>query len=152
MSIFGTIAKAFKSVGAEINKEYGNSHDFLNGVTASVALIAMADGTLEESERKSAIDTLTGHPGISSLYSRSDIENTLSSALNSAKTQSGKQVLARYLDVCADKGAEMAKDVYLVALDVSGSNSRGEAGDDEKRVLGLIAKHLHVDVSSIDQF
>jgi tellurite resistance protein len=152
LSFISALKSAFASGAKELNKEYGKSADFLNAVCASCALVAYADGTLEDSERAKAIQVLTGHTQLSSLYPRTDIENALNAALNHGTTASGKQELARALDkvMTLPNGKDMADDVYLVALDVASSNSKHAVGDDEHRVLDKLAARLHVDVSKFD--
>lgn len=152
MSILGALKSAFSSATRELNKEYAGSTNFLNAVCASCALIAYADGTLEESEKKTAIDVLTGHTQLSALYTRDAITNALSSALTHATTASGKQELARQLDSVKGlpNGSQMAEDVYLVAVDVSVSNSNHKAGEDELAVLAKLATRLNVDPSKFE--
>jgi len=152
LSFFNALKQAFASGAKELNKEYGKTKDFLNAVCSSCALIAYADGTLEDSERKKAMEVLTGHTQISALYPRTEIEGALNSALSHATTASGKQELARALDrvLGNPNGREMADDVYLVAVDVASSNSHGKPGDDETRVLERLAKRLNVDATKFE--
>lgn len=149
MSILGALKSAFTSGVKELNKEYGKTNDFLNGVCASCALIAFADGTCEDSEKKKAMDVLTGHTQLSAIYQRAQIENALNSALSHAQTASGKQELARQLDavLSVPNGQQMAEDVYLVAVDVASANSHHSIGEDEQRVLDKLANRLKVDPS-----
>lgn len=152
MSIISALKQAFASGAKELNKEYGKTSDFLNAVCASCALVAYADGTLEDSERAKAIQVLTGHTQLSSLYPRNEIESALNSALNHGTTASGKQELARALDRVGQlpTGPQMAEDVYLVALDVASSNSNHKVGEDEQRVLDRLAKRLNVDPTKFE--
>jgi len=152
MSFLSALKSALSSGAKELNKEYGKSEDFLNAVCASCALIAYADGELEDSEKKKAMEVLTGHTQLSSLYQRAQIENALNSALSHAQTASGKQELARNLDKVLQlpNGAQMADDVYLVAVDVASSNSHHTIGEDEQKVLDRLAKRLNVDPSKFE--
>lgn len=152
MSLISALKSALASGVKEINKDYGKSEDFLNGVAASCALVTYADGTAEDSEKKKAIEVLTGHTQLSKLYQRAQIENALNSALNHGQTASGKQELARQLDAVlnAPSGQQMAEDVYLVALDVASSNSNHKIGEDEQSVLDKLAKRLHVDPTKFE--
>lgn len=152
MSIFGALKSALASSVKELNKEYGKTTDFLNAVTASCALMVYADGTAEDAEKKKAMEVLTSHTQLSSLYQRAQIESSLNAALSHAQTASGKQELARAIDrvLTLPNASEMADDVYLMAVDVSTANSRGKAGDDELRVLEKLAKRLHVDPSKFE--
>jgi tellurite resistance protein len=84
MSVFSAIKQAFASGAKEINKEYGKTSDFLNAVSASVALVIFADGTAEDSEKEQGIKILTGHTQLSQLYTRPQIEDALNAALRAA--------------------------------------------------------------------
>jgi tellurite resistance protein TerB len=152
MSLFKALKEAFASGAKEINKEYGKSEDFLKAVCASCALVAYADGTLEDSEKKKIIEVLTGHTQLSTLYQRPQIENAINAALSHGTTASGKQELARSLDrvLTLPNGAEMSDDVYLVAVDVASSNSHHSVGEDEQKVLDKLAARLHVDPSKFE--
>jgi tellurite resistance protein TerB len=152
MSFLNALKTAFTSGVKELNKDYGKTNNFLDAVAASCALIAYADGTLEDSEKKKAIDVLTGHTQLSTIYQRAQIENALNSALSHAQTASGKQELARQLDsvLGLPNGPQMAEDVYLVAVDVASANSRHQIGEDEQNVLNKLANRLHVDPAKFE--
>ena len=152
MSFLGALKTAFTSGAKELSKEYGKTNSFLDAVCASCALIAYADGTCEESEKKKAMEVLTGHTQLSAIYQRNQIENALNSALSHAQTASGKQELAGQLDsvLTLPNGSQMAEDVYLVAVDVASSNSHHSVGEDEQRVLDKLAKRLSVDPSKFE--
>jgi tellurite resistance protein TerB len=152
MSLMTALKSAFASGAKELNKEYAGSSNFLNAVCASCALIAYADGTCEDAEKKKAMEVLTGHTQLSQLYQRAQIENALNSALSHATTASGRQELSRAIDsvLSLPNGAQMADDVYLVAVDVASSNHNGKPGEDEIKVLGKIANRMHVDPSKFD--
>jgi tellurite resistance protein TerB len=147
MSFLAALKSAFASGAKELNKEYGKTEDFLKGVTASTALVIYADGTAEDSEKQKAMEVLTSHTQLSSLYNRQQIESALSAALSHGQTASGRQELARSLDrvLALPNGKEMADDVYLVALDVAASNSRHEIGEQEQGVLDKLAHRMGVD-------
>lgn len=152
MSWLKALKTAFASGAKEINKEYGKSEDFLNAVCASCALVAYADGVLEDAEKKKIIEVLTGHTQLASLYQRPQIENAINNGLSHATTASGKQELARQLDkvLGLPNGTEMSDDVYLVAVDVASSNSHHSVGEDEQKVLDKLAARLHVDPSKFE--
>ncbi len=152
MSIISALKQAFASGAKELNKDYGKTQDFLQAVAASCALVAYADGTLEDSERAKAIQVLTGHTQLSQLYPRNEIEAALNAALGHGTTSSGRQELARSVDKVKSlpNGEQMAEDVYLVALDVASSNSNHKVGEDEQRVLDRLAKHLSIDPSKFE--
>lgn len=147
MGLFTALKAAFASGTKELNKEYGKTKDFLHAVCASTALVIYADGVVEDSEKKAAMDVLTGHTQLSSLYPRAEIEAAFNSAMSHGASLSGKQELARSLDrvLTLQNAQEMADDVYLMAADVASSNSRHEVGEKEQGVLDKLAKRLNVD-------
>lgn len=150
MSIFGAIKNALASGAREINKEYGSSPTFLNAVCASAALVANADGVIEDSERTKAISLVRNHTTLSKLYNGDVIETTIDRMLKLSKDRSGKQELARYLDaVHADPNSKaMCEDVYLVGADIAAAD--GSVGPEEEAVLKKIAERLGVDPGKFD--
>lgn len=138
---------------AEIKKSWGKDENFLRGVVAGCALIIYADGTAEPAEIKKATDVLLGNTHLSEVYpQKSQIDAALNNALSHAPSASGRKELYDSLDAVSSlpDGENIADAIYLMAVDISTANSRNEAGEDEKRVLANIAKHLHVDPSKFD--
>lgn len=148
--MFGALKKAFKAGATEVKAEYGENRDFLEAVCAAVALVAAADGDIEESERRKAISIITNHSQLGRLYKQNEIEQTSERMFKLAKDASGRQQLARELDDIKGRpnGPAMADDVYLVALDIA--NADGEIEPEEKAVLAKIAARLGVDPSRFD--
>lgn len=105
----------------------------------------MADGELEEVEKNKVIALLTNHSTLGKMYDRATIENTAETMFKRSKDASGRQSLARELDDIKGRpdGAQMAEDVYLIAVDVSAAD--GEVEPEEKVVLEKIANRLGVD-------
>ena len=150
MSLLGAVKKAFTSGAREINKEYGQNRNFLNAVCASAALVANADGTIEDTEKLKAIQLITNNATLSGLYQRNDIEAALEQAFKLSKDASGRQSLARNLESIKGmaNGDQMSEDVYLVAVDISMAD--GEVSDAEKAIMTKIANKLGVDPSKFD--
>lgn len=150
MSLFGAIANAFKTGAREINKEYGKNDDFLLAVCASSALVANADGIIEDSERTKTISLIRNHSTLSKLYNGDKIEATVDRCLKLSKDKSGKQELARYLDHVrnTDNAKAICEDVYLVAADIAAAD--GSVGPEEEQVLKKIADRLSVDTTKFD--
>lgn len=148
--MFGALKKAFKAGTTEIKAEYAENKDFLEAVCAAVALVANADGSIDETERTKALSIVGNHAQLSKLYKREDIEKCLEMMFKRAKDASGRQQLARELDdiKSRDNAAQMAEDIYLVAADIAAAD--GNVGEDEKAVLAKIAKRIGVDVSRFE--
>ena len=150
MSIFSALKKAITSGVREVSAEYGKTDDFLNAVCASSALIANADGVIEDSERTKAISLVRNHSTLSQLYNGDKIEATIDRCLKLSKDLSGKQELARYLDKArnGENPKQVCEDVYLVAADIAGAD--GSVGPEETGVLKKIADRLGVDPSKFE--
>lgn len=143
--MFGALKKAFGAGAREVQANYSQNKDYLEAVCAASALVAMADGELEEVEKNKVIALLTNHSTLGKMYDRATVENTADAMFKRAKDASGRQSLARELDDIKGRpdGAQMAEDVYLIAVDVSAAD--GEVEPEEKVVLEKIANRLGVD-------
>lgn len=148
--MFGVLKKALGAGAREVAAEYSENKDFLEAVCAGVALVAAADGDIEDTERHKAVKIVSAHATLSKLYKQSDIEQTLDTMLRRAKEASGRQQLARELDDIKGRpnGAQMAEDVYLIAVDIA--NADGEMEPEEEVVLKKLAARLGVDTSRFD--
>ncbi|HZG29922.1 MAG TPA: TerB family tellurite resistance protein [Ensifer sp.] len=142
--------KILAAGGKEIKAEYGQNKDFLEAVCAACALVAAADGDIEESEKRKVVSIVTGHATLGKLYQQGVIEQTAETMFRRAKDVSGRQQLARELDDIKGRqdGATMAEDVYLIALDIA--NADGEIEPQEDVVLKKIATRLGVDASKFE--
>ena len=143
--MFGALKKAFGAGAREVQANYSQNKDYLEAVCAASALVAMADGELEEVEKNKVIALLTNHSTLGKMYDRATVEGTAETMFKRSKDASGRQSLARELDDIKGRpdGAQMAEDVYLIAVDVSAAD--GEVEPEEKVVLEKIASRLGVD-------
>lgn len=148
--MFGLLKKIGGAAAKEVKAEYGQNKDFLEAVCAGSALVAAADGEIEDSERTKVVSIITNHAQLSKLYDRTTIEQTAESMFKKAKDASGRQSLAREMDDIKNRpdGATMCEDVYLIALDIAAAD--GEIEPEEQAVLEKIAKRLNVDTSKFD--
>jgi tellurite resistance protein TerB len=151
MGLFGAVKSAFKAgakaSATEMASKYKENIDFLEAVCAAVALVAAADGEIEDSEVGAVQRLVSGNDKISACYQPHQITDVASKMLALAKTQSGKQSLARQLDDI--KGNQtMCEDTYLIAADIAYAD--GELEPAEEEVLKKIAKRLNVDPSKFE--
>lgn len=148
--MFGMLKKTFGAAAKEVKAEYGENKDFLEAVCAASALVAAADGDIEESERRKVVSIISNHPTLSKLYQSNVIETTAETMFKRAKESSGRQQLARELDDIKSRpnGQGMAEDAYLVALDIA--NADGEIEPEEDAVLKKIAARLGIDTSKFE--
>ena len=119
--MFGALKKAFGAGAKEIKADYSQNKDYLEAVCAASALVAYADGDLEDSERSKVVRTISQHPTLGKMYQQTVIEG---------------------------RDGSMAEDVYLVALDVA--HADGQVEPEEAEVLKKIAARLGVDISKFE--
>lgn len=122
--------------------------DYLEAVCAGAALIAIADGELEDSEVAATITVILANPTLSGAFSSQEIETTADTMFKRAKSGvSGRMGLYKEVDDIAAE-PEMAEAVYATALDIA--NADGEVEPAEKVVLDKLAKRLKIDPSKFD--
>lgn len=148
--MLGFLKKVAGATAKEVKAEYGENKDFLEAVCAASALVAAADGEIEESEKRKVLAIISNHAQLGKLYQQNVIEATADTMFKRAKDSSGRQQLARELDDIKSRpqGAQMAEDVYLIAVDIALAD--GEIEPAEKDVLAKIANRLGVDPSKFE--
>jgi tellurite resistance protein TerB len=148
--VLGFLKKVGGAAAKEVKAEYGENKDFLEAVCAASALVAAADGDIEESEKRKVLSIISNHAQLGKLYQQNVIEATADTMFKRAKDSSGRQQLARELDDIKSRpqGAQMAEDVYLIAVDIALAD--GEIEPQEKDVLAKIANRLGVDPSKFE--
>ena len=146
--MFGILKKAagaaFSAGSTEVKAKYQGNTDYLQAVCAAAALIAAADGDIEDSEIDQAKEIIATNDTLSSIYKKDEIEKMLDGYLRKAKTNYGKQALERELaDVKNDHSKAM--DVFAMAVDVSQAD--GDMEPQEVAALKKVAKILAVNPS-----
>ena len=121
---------------------YGNK-DFLEAAIAASALVAAADGNIDQAEITETVSLLENHKVLGQAFPKSEISTVANRMFQQAKTGSGRQQLARELDDLKGKpnGAQMAEDVYYIACDVA---AQGGTDANEEATLMKIADRLGV--------
>lgn len=150
MGIFGALKKALGDISAEATKAYSQDNRFLDAVAAGAALVANADGVIEDAERQAAVKVVRDHKLLGSLYSSDAREKAIEHALNQSKTSSGKMELKRAIldSKNLPTGQQAAEDVYMVCMDIAAAD--GSIGEEEKAVMTKIAGWLTIDTSKFD--
>lgn len=140
--MFGFGKKTQRKATAALNKFSGRL-DFLQGVAAAAALIAAADGDIEDAEVRATVKTIASHPGLSTAFQLREIETTADLMLKRAQAgRSGKLGLWKEVeDVASDP--EMAEVIFVTALDIAEADGEIEAA--EQTVLDKLAQILSVD-------
>lgn len=135
-----------KKAEAAVQKFSGRT-DFLEAVCAAAALIAAADGEIEDSEVKATVKAVKANKSLSAGFDQSAIETCINKMLERAGGgRVGRMGLWEEIREVS-KDAEMAQSVVLTALDVAEGD--GEIEPEEKVVLDRLAKELSVDLSRL---
>jgi tellurite resistance protein len=143
--VLGLAKRIFGGAVKEVKADYSGNKDFLEAVCAAAALVAAADGDIEDCERQKIQKVITNHPKLGKMYKSTDIEATSEAMFKRAKDKSGRQQLARELEDIKGRpdATQMAEDVYLIAEDIA--NADGEIEPVEQDMLAKIASKLGVD-------
>lgn len=135
-----------KKAEAAVQKFSGRT-DFLEAVCAAAALIAAADGEIEDSEVKATVKAVKANKSLAGGFDQSTIEACINKMLERAGGgRVGRMGLWEEIREVA-KDAELAQAVVLTALDVAEGD--GEIEPEEKVVLDRLAKELSVDLSRL---
>ena len=138
----GFLDKLKGRVTGSVNKFSGRK-DFLEGVLAATALIAVADGEIEDEEIATTIKTVLANPELSGAFPSREIEITADAMLKRAQAgRSGRLGLWKEIEEVAGD-PEMAETIYVTALDVSESD--GQIEPEEQAVLDKLAATLKID-------
>lgn len=142
--MFGKLAE---KLSGGINKMAGRT-DLLEGIAASCALVAAADGDIEDEEVVTTIDTLSTHPILSKAFKVSEIERVSDTMFRRAKGgASGRLGLLREIEEAKSKSKiEDLEMLLVIAIDVS--NSDGEMEPQERKVLTTIASKLGLNLNT----
>lgn len=132
----------FKSLVGDKAKKFSGKTDFLEAVCSASALVATADGELDDSELLAAVAAVKSNAALSGAFDARAIETTMDKMCGRAVGRVGKAGLFKEIeDIKADR--DMSETVLLVALDVADS---GGISNEEKAVLTKIASTLGLDL------
>lgn len=140
----GKLKNAFSGSVAKVS----GRTDFLEAVCAASALIAVADGEIEDSEVEATTKTILANKILSGAFDARTIENTADQMFNRAKAgRSGRLGLYKEVDDIASD-AELAEIVFVTALDIAESD--GQIEPEEQKVLDNLAQRLKVDAKKFE--
>lgn len=136
----------FKSKAAEAVNKLSGQTDFLEAVCAASALIAAADGEIEDKEVIANKKAVLANKALASGFDNRTIEKAIDTMLDRASGgRVGRAGLWKEIEEAADK-AGYAEAILCTALDVSESD--GEIEPAEKLVLDRLAKTLRLDLKN----
>jgi tellurite resistance protein TerB len=127
---------------------FSGKTDLLEATCASCALVAAADGDIEDEELVATLEALTNHPTLSAAFSNTQIETTANAMFKRAKGGAmGRIGLMKEIEEARSKSTSDDLELILaVAIDVSRSD--GEMEPAEMKVLEKIAASLRLDLRS----
>ncbi len=139
--------KLFGKKAEAVVSKFNGRTDFLEGVCAGAALIAAADGEIEDAEIKTTVKAVKACKTLSNGFDQGTIEATINKMLDRAG--GGRVGRAGLWDEIREiaKDPEMSQAVVLTALDVAEGD--GEIEPEEKIVLDRLAKELSVDLNRL---
>lgn len=148
--MLGLLKRVAKGASREVAAELGQNKDYLEAVCAGSALVAAADGEIEDEERKAIPGLIAANPTLAKLYQREQIEKCMESMLSRATSTSGKLWLQRELQDLRgkEKGSDMAADVIAVMIDVAGAD--GEIEEPERKAIAKVAGWIGVDIKQFE--
>jgi tellurite resistance protein TerB len=151
MGLFDFLKSVKEQVNKNLNPDYAKNTDFLEAMAASAALVAAADGVVDDAEKSATISIMMGHPQLGKLYAAPVIQKTAQTMLDRTGTFSGRQQLQRELQDLNDKGAatQMKEDVLYMAIDIASAD--GNISDPEKKIIESIASKFKLQVPDLSQ-
>lgn len=122
--------------------------DLLEATAAAVALVASADGEIEDSEVEVGVERLLTHTTLSAAFKQTEIEAVANKMLNRAKQGlTGRVGLKKEVEQATAKSTSDDLEMILcIAIDVARAD--GEIEPQEVKVLGDIANILRLDLRS----
>jgi tellurite resistance protein len=147
MGIFGAFKKAGSAAVAEVQAARGENMDILEAYCAGGALMATADGQVEDSEKSKVIRILVSSKDLKGLFDASVVERTFDNYAKKAVDSAGRQELIEEFDDLKRMGdSQKLRDrIFLFCKDVAKAD--GEIEPTEQKRLDVIARLLDVDAS-----
>lgn len=129
-------------------KRMSGRTDLLEAVCAAAALVAAADGTVDDSEIDATAKAVTANETLNTAFSPREIEGSIQRMLDRANGgRVGKMGLYKEIDDVAGN-AEDSEIVLLTAMDIADAD--GEVSPEETAVLEKIAGKLGLKLSNYD--
>lgn len=140
-------AKLFGKKASEAVSKFSGRTDFLEATCAAAALIAVADGEIEDSEVTATVKAVKANKALAGGFDGPTIERTINAMLERAGGgRVGKAGLRTEIREIA-KDPEMAEAVILTALDVAEAD--GQIEPEEQKVLESLSKELGIDLARL---
>jgi tellurite resistance protein len=121
--------------------------DILEAYAAGAALMATADGQVEDAEKSKTIRVLSNAKDLKGLFSADIIEKTFDAFCKKAQDSAGRQeLIEEFDDLKRQPDSQKMRDrIYLFCKDIAKAD--GEIEPAEQRRLDVIARLLDVDTT-----
>jgi len=138
--VFG-IGKLLGGKAKDAVNQFSGSKDFLEGLCAASALVAAADGSIDDSEYDTALDVIRNNVAIAAAFGTGEIESVFGKMAPKTKTRSGKAELKEEIRqvIARDKSGAMGQAIVYVMLDVADSGGIDAAEEKVMREIAGIA-------------
>jgi len=144
--MFGNLLKEKLSGAAQ--RLNGNT-DALEAVCAACALVAAADGDIDESEVEAAIKAVVSNATLAAAFDAGKIETVASRMLDRAAAgRAGRAGLMGEIRDIKDKDKDMRELVLFASMDVADAD--GDVDEAEKKMLERIAAELGLKFGDYD--
>jgi tellurite resistance protein len=139
--VFGL--KGFKDKLTGASARMSGRTDALEAICAAAALVAAADGDIEDAEVEATTKAVSTNPTVSGAFSPAQINQSIDKMLKRAESgRAGRMGLYKEIeDIASDH--ELSELVLLTALDIADSD--GELEPEEQKVIEKIGQKLGLD-------
>jgi tellurite resistance protein len=143
--MFGLLKKAAGAAATEVQAARNENTDILEAYCAGAALMATADGQVEDSEKGKAIRIISAAKDLKGLFGNDVIERTFDAFCKKAVDSAGRQdLIEEFEDLKRQPDSQKMRDrIFLVCKDIAKAD--GEIEPPEQKRLDVIARLLDVD-------
>lgn len=128
-------------------QKFSGRTDFLEAVCAGAALVAAADGEIEDAEVTATVKAVKANKALQAGFDPQTIDKTINVMLDRAGGGRVGRAGLRKEIMEVSKDPEMSEAVILTMLDVAEAD--GEVEPAEQKLLESIAKDLGIDLSRL---
>ena len=145
--MFGLLRKAAGAATTEVMAARNENTDILEAYAAGAALMATADGQVEDAEKSKTIRVLSNAKDLKGLFSTDAIEKIFEAFCKKAMDSSGRQeLIEEFEDLKRQPDSQKLRDrIFLFCKDVAKAD--GEIEPAEQKRLDVIARLLDVDAT-----
>ena len=145
MGIFG---KLLGNRAKDAVQKFSGNTDFLEALCAGCALVAAADGKIDDDEYDQALRIIQSNSAIAAGFSARDIESCFSRMAPKTTSRMGKSELKREIEEAVKRNQDMGEAIVLACLDVADT---GGISENETAIMRQISEMVGVNFDKISQ-